>query len=83
MSVSFGCHINHVNTPLGDCPERKKPMAERAWRIMQYRHNHSAFNGRHFTPSDWSSIICDACGACGRSKAKWVDDLYDEKGAAR
>lgn len=66
MAVSFYCK----------CPERRKPLAQRDWTITQYRCNYSAFNGYHYTNSDWSALRCNACGACGRSKAKYVDELF-------
>ncbi len=60
------------------CPESKKPAQERKlWVVMQYKCNHSAFNGYHYTPSDYSSIRCDGPGCNGlwRTKAAYVDDL--------
>lgn len=67
MSCSFNCK----------CGERKKPIAERRWRIIQYMCNHSAFNGYHRTPSDYSTVVCDApgCTGCGRTKANYVFEL--------
>ena len=73
MSLSFGCH----------CEERKKPLNERDWTILQYKHHHSAFNGYRRTPSDYSSVTCNRCHAWGRTKAAWVDDLHKEKEATR
>ncbi len=67
MAVSFSCK----------CAERKKPVKERAWRVVQRRCNHSAFNGYHYTPSDWSAVVCLKCNATGRTKAKYVDQLPD------
>lgn len=64
------------------CPESKKPLLERAWRVVQYRCNHSAFNGYHHTPSDYSSITCDAvhnghrCIGHWRTKAPYADRLH-------
>lgn len=60
------------------CPESKKPLLERNWRVMQYRCNHSAFSGWQYTPSDYSAIICDApqCNGCWRTKASYADALY-------
>lgn len=65
MSVSFSCH----------CPERRKPVKERRWRVLQYKCNHSAFNGYKHTVSDWSEVVCLECRAMGRTKAAYVDDL--------
>lgn len=59
------------------CPERKKPVKDRNWVITQYRCNHSAFNGYHYTPSDYSTIHClgDRCPGCWRTKANYVFEL--------
>lgn len=65
MSEPFSCH----------CPERKRPVHERRWRIWQYKCNHSAFNGYHYTPSQYSQVHCLACGATGRTKANYVNQL--------
>jgi hypothetical protein len=67
MAVSFGCH----------CEERKKPPHMRRWVVLHRRCNYSAFNGYHYTPSDYSSVWCWACGAVGRTKAEYVDYLRD------
>lgn len=57
------------------CPERKKPVKERNWVVRQYMCNHSAFNGYHYTPSDWSSINCRECRHVWRTKAAYVFQL--------
>lgn len=59
------------------CPDRAGHF--KFWRVSQRNCNHSAFNGYHYTPSDWSSIHCLApgCAGCWRTKAKYVDDLPD------
>lgn len=49
------------------------------WRVMQYKCNHSAFNGYRYTPSDYSSINCTKCGACWRTKAAYVGGLKHAK----
>lgn len=69
MSVSFGCR----------CPERRKPVGQRRWVVIARRCNYSAFNGCHYTPSDWSEIYCLTCGALGRTKAAYVAGLLDAK----
>lgn len=66
MSVSFGCK----------CEERKKPVEERRWEVLSYKCNHSAFNGYHRTPSDYSTVNCLSCGQSGRTKAAFVDVLH-------
>lgn len=65
MAQSFNCH----------CPERKKPVKERAWVVVDRMCNHSAFNGYQYTASDWSLIWCKGCHALGRTKAGYVVDL--------
>jgi len=69
MSASFHCH----------CEERKKPVKKRNWFVIDFRCNYSAFNGYHCTTSDYSSIQCRSCGAFGRTKAKYVDELSQGK----
>lgn len=69
MAVSFSCK----------CGERHKPAKRRAWAVYQRMCNHSAFNGRRFTPSDYSDLVCHVCGAVGRTKAGYVKDIPDFK----
>jgi hypothetical protein len=57
------------------CPERLKPVKERKWLVRQFMCNHSAFNGYHYTRSDYSSINCTECGHVWRTKAAYVFDL--------
>lgn len=59
------------------CPESKKPLADRAWRVTARRCNYSAFNGYHWTPSDYSEVRCSACRVSWRTKAAYVDKLPD------
>jgi len=47
------------------------------WVVTDRECNHSAFNGYHWTPSDYSRIECSRCGRAWRSKAKYVDSLPD------
>jgi hypothetical protein len=66
-----------------DCSEKQEPLAPaegsnrpgRLWRVVQYRCNHSAFNGYHLTHSDYSAITCIRCGAHWRTKAPYADRL--------
>lgn len=67
MSVSFSCK----------CPERKKPVAERNWVVLDRNCHHSAFAGYHRTYSEYSEVFCKSCGALGRTKAKYVLELLD------
>jgi hypothetical protein len=50
-----------------------------AWRVVHYRCNYSAFNGYHYTPSDYSAVSCErelgGCGAYWRTKAGYADRL--------
>lgn len=62
------------------CAEAKKPVKERNWVVTQRKCNHSAFNGYHYTPSDYSSIKCLECGAIWRTKATYVSKLRDPRG---
>ncbi len=57
------------------CPETTKPIAERAWGVLDYRCNHSAFSGYRYVASAYSSVMCKACGAIWRTKAAYVDKL--------
>lgn len=66
MSISFYCK----------CEERKKPIEERNWEIIDYKCNYSTFNGCRYTPSIYSCIRCLNCRACGRTKAKYVATLF-------
>ncbi len=43
--------------------------------IIDYRCNHSAFNGYHRTPSDYSCLRCLTCGSYFRTKADYVRSL--------
>lgn len=45
------------------------------WRIIQRYCNHSAFNGYHQTPSQWSSVRCLDCGGFWRTKAAYVSTI--------
>lgn len=58
------------------CQERKKPVRERNWRVINYRSRCSAFDGYKTMRSDYSDVECNSCGSCGRTKAGFVDTLY-------
>lgn len=57
------------------CPEKAKPVECRRWRVLDYKCNYSKFNGRRYTPSDYSAVTCRACGAVWRTKAGYVEEL--------
>lgn len=59
------------------CGEQKKPVAKRRWVVLQRRCNYSAFNGYHWTPSDYSCVQCHCCGTVWRTKASYVALLPD------
>ena len=43
--------------------------------VMTWHGNYSAFNGYHFTPSDYSEIRCRECGVPWRTKAAYVEEI--------
>ena len=67
MAKTFDCN----------CPERRKPVGERAWVVRQRNCHHSAFNGYRRTPSEYSTVACLKCGASGRTRAQYVAHLRD------
>ena len=58
---------------------------EECMTVTMYKHNRSAFNGYHPTPSDYSEVTCDrekgGCGWHWRTKAAYVDRLPVGQGA--
>lgn len=67
MSASFRCK----------CPERKKPVAERNWVVIERNCHYSAFAGYRYTYSEYSFVFCKSCRALGRTKAEYVLELPD------
>ena len=67
MAVHFGCV----------CPERKKPIKEREWVVSQRNWNSGSFVKEGGEWSRYSDVRCLQCGAIGRSKSKYVDELDD------
>lgn len=53
------------------CPGKQEDRLKN-WRIIQYKCNHSAFSGGHYTPSDYSCFRCIACDRVWRSKSDYV-----------
>lgn len=49
------------------------------WAVVVRNGNFSAFNGYHFTPSDYSTVRClvPACRRAWRTKAAYVKELPD------
>jgi hypothetical protein len=57
------------------CEERKKPIEERSWGILERNEARSAFNGYRSVYSDYSLVHCRKCQAVWRTKANYVHDL--------
>jgi hypothetical protein len=57
------------------CPEAGKPLEARRWRVTAWRCNHSAFNGRRYTPSRYSEVVCLDCRAMWRTLAAYPGKL--------
>ena len=45
------------------------------WVVTMWRHNRSAFNGYHYTDSDYSQVHCTKYLGVWRTKAKYVETL--------
>ena len=74
MSGGKACSCEEKREPLtasADKPNRPG----RLWRVVQYRCNHSAFNGWKHTHSRYSAMTCLRCGAHWRTKAPYADAL--------
>lgn len=63
------------------CEERRKPIEEREWKVLQLKCHHSAFAGYRRTPSHFSSVTCLICGAVWRTKSDFAYKLksYEHK----
>jgi hypothetical protein len=59
------------------CDESRKPIESRAWFVLDRLCNHSAFNGGHRTPSEYSALVCGGCRRTWRTKAGYVAQLPD------
>lgn len=75
MSGGAACQCSEKSEPLTQPAGSNRPA--RLWRVLQRRCNHSAFNGYHRTPSEYSTIQCLRCGAAWRTKADYVWRLPD------
>lgn len=71
MSANVPCKCG---LPYG--PAAPKEVREN-WRVRQRGCNHSAFNGRRYTPSDYSEVTCLRCNGSWRTKASYVVELQD------
>lgn len=59
------------------CPEARRPLGERLWRVTMRRSQASAFAGYRVTPSDYSEVKCLRCCARWRTAAAYVAGLGD------
>lgn len=59
------------------CPESKKPIAERAWIVIQRNSRCSAFDGYRKMFSPFSCVRCRECRSTWRTKADFVPQLPD------
>jgi hypothetical protein len=67
LAVKFSCR----------CPEKnEREFRKQHWKVLQYKFNKSAFNGYRKEESDYSTVQCDVCGSVGRTKGKYVDEIY-------
>jgi len=59
----------------------KGPRQERMlnWVVVHRNCNYSAFSGYHYTPSDFSAVMCTKCGARWRTKANYVYELKNKQ----
>lgn len=48
-----------------------------SWVVVARKCNHSAFNGYHWTPSEYSGVKCTDCGRYWRTTAAYVARLPD------
>lgn len=49
----------------------------RYWVVTTRNGNRSAFNGYHFTPSNYSQLHCLRCGTYWRSSGRYVKQVPD------
>lgn len=61
------------------CSCDKKPLWDLHWAVINRNCNYSAFNGYRYTTSDYSCVVCTACGAVWRTKAAYVERLPDAR----
>lgn len=61
----------------------KRAVHRHAWTVDVRNGNYSAFNGYHFTPSEYSQVRCPLCPKVWRTKAAYVAELPDTPREAR
>ena len=54
-----------------------KPKDREKWRVADRNCNYSAFSGYHYTPSNYSRVVCIACKHTWRTRARYVGGLLD------
>lgn len=61
------------------CPESKKPLKERNWKVHQLKCNFSyfAYPKGGMKPSIYSGVQCESCGASWRTKSDYVFKLQE------
>lgn len=69
--------------PVCRCSYGRGRLRVRHWRVVERNCNHSAFNGGHWTWSDYSQLRCQQCGRMWRTKAAYVRNLSDMTTAER
>lgn len=47
------------------------------WRVVDRCCNYSKYNGRRYTPSEYSALVCLTCHASWRSKGDYVDRVHN------
>ena len=53
------------------------------WEVIARNGNRSAFNGYHWTPSDYSAVRCGHCGRVWRTNANYVRHLPNAERTTR
>lgn len=79
MSGGSSCKCLERLEPITVAADSNRP--GRLWRVINYKCNYSAFNGYHYTSSDYSSCTCLRCGAVWRTKSDYAGSIksYDRE----
>jgi hypothetical protein len=64
--------VRRVGTRFRPCSDGELGHSLDQVKVVVRMGNYSAFNGYRFTPSDYSLVVCDACGTSWRTKADYV-----------